>query len=191
MKRTKVHALILYILVAKEEQITTKQIIDMKEQQIKKPMLLQQSSYGTKRKHSKFFCELLSCSMKRAFMVWLLLAGGICAFAESAQITFANHSERSITVKVMKYSGGLYSTVYVGPKSSRTIYIGQQGYYYTKTKAEKTLCETIYSKDDAFFVQNNSQGYSVLEITYWIQESKYPQSSGTRISKSEFDNDNK
>lgn len=51
----------------------------------------------------------------------------------------------------MKYSGGLYSIVHVGPKTSRTIHISQQGYYYTKTKAEKALCETIYSKDDAFF----------------------------------------
>lgn len=163
----------------------------MKEQQTKDPMSQQQSLYSTERRHSSIFCKLSSNGIKRAFMVWLLLIGSICAFAESAQITFANHSERSITIKVMKYSGGLYSTVYVGPKSSRTIYIGQQGYYYTKIKAEKALCETIYSKDDAFFVQNNSQGYSVLEITYWIQESKYPQSSGTRISKSEFDNDSK
>ncbi len=128
--------------------------------------------------------------LKPIIILFLLLGTTLC-FAESAKITFDNHSERSITIKVMKYSGGLYSTVYVGPKSSRTIHISQQGYYYTKTKAEKALCETIYSKDDAFFVQNNSQGYSVLEITYWIQESKSPQSSGTRISKSEFDNDNK
>lgn len=163
----------------------------MKEQQMMETMSMQKSWYRTKCRYNSIWRKNLPIGIKRVFIVFILLIGSLHVFAESAQITFANHSERSITIKVMKYSGGLYSTVYVGPKSSRTIYIGQQGYYYTKTKAEKALCETIYSKDDAFFVQNNSQRYSVLEITYWIQESKYPQSSGTRISKSEFDNDNK
>lgn len=124
-------------------------------------------------------------------LLLMLFAGTLSSFAESAHITFTNNFERSITVKLMKLKGGVYSTVYVSPKSSRTISITQQGYYYTKTKAEKAMSETIYSKDDSFFVQNNSQGYSVLEITYWIQESKYPQASGTRISRSEFENDNK
>lgn len=130
-------------------------------------------------------------SFKFSMFLLMLFAGTLSSFAESAHITFTNNSERTVTVKVMKLTGGLYSTVYVSPKSSRTISITQQGYYYTKTKAEKAMSETIYSKDDPFFVQNNSQGYSVLEITYWIQESKYPQSSGTRISRSEFENDNK
>lgn len=130
-------------------------------------------------------------SFKFSMFLLMLFAGTLSSYAESAHITFTNHSERTVMVKIMQLTGGLYSTVYVSPESSHTINIFQQGYYYTKTKAEKTMCETIYSKGESFFVQNNSQGYSVLEITYWIQESKYPQSSGTRISRSEFENDNK
>lgn len=163
----------------------------MEEQQMRETISMQKSSYEANYWYNSILCKILPIGRKRMFIILILLISTTCVFAESAQITFANHSERNITIKVMKYSGGLYSTVYVGPKSSRTIYISQQGYYYTKTKAEKALCETIYSKDNAFFIQNNSQGYSVLEITYWIQESKYPQMSGKRISKSEFDNNSK
>ena len=114
----------------------------------------------------------------------------IVAFAESATFTVQNLSERTLTIKIMKSTGGLYSTIYVPAKSTRTASIYAQGYYYTKTKAEKQWSETIYSKDEAFYVQNNSQGYSVLPVTYWVEESKYPQSSGQRISRSDFDNDN-
>lgn len=129
----------------------------------------------------------------RGWLLILFLTTSLVTFAgESAQLTITNHSNRTLTVKVMKQTGGLYTTLYVGAQQSRTCHIAQQGYYYTKTKAEKTLSETIYSQDDAFFVQNNSQGYSVLSITYWIEESQYPpQSSGTRISKSQFENDEK
>ena len=129
--------------------------------------------------------------MKRVITSLVLCALCLTAFAQSATFTVHNMSERSLTVKIMKYDGGLYNTIYVPAKSSRTTNIFTQGYYYTKTKAEKQWSETLYSKDDAFFVQNNSQGYSVLTVTYWVEESKYPQSSGQRISKLEFENDNK
>ncbi len=132
-----------------------------------------------------------STSCTRYWLVLALLILAIPAFAESARLTINNKSERELTVKVMKNSGGLYTTLYIGPKQSCTCYIQQQGYYYTKVKAERNRFDTIYSKDDAFYVQNNSTGYSVLELTYWIQESQYPQSSGTRISKSQFESDDK
>ncbi len=129
--------------------------------------------------------------LRGCFLVLFLITSFAGYAAESAKLTIINRSDRTLTVKVMKQSDGLYTTLYVGAKQSRTCYFSQQGYYYTKTKAEKSFSETMYSKDDAFFVQNNSQGYSVLEITYWIEESQYPQSSGTRISKSQFENDEK
>ena len=132
-----------------------------------------------------------STSYTRYWLVLALLILAIPAFAESARLTINNNSERDLTVKVMKNSGGLYTTLYIGPKQSRTCYIQQQGYYYTKVKAERNRFDTIYSKDDAFYVTNNSTGYSVLELTYWIEESQYPQSSGTRISKSQFESDDK
>lgn len=129
--------------------------------------------------------------LRRWLLVQFLTTSLVCFAGTSAQLTINNHSNRTLTVKVMKQTGGLYTTLYVRAQQSRTCYIDQQGYYYTKTKAEKSFGETIYSQDDAFFVQNNSQGYSVLSITYWIEESQYPQSSGTHISKSQFENDEK
>lgn len=129
--------------------------------------------------------------MKKIITILTLCLISIMTFAESATFTVQNLSERTLTVKIMKLDGGLYTTIYVPAKSTRSTNIYAQGYYYTKTKAEKQWSETLYSKDEAFFVQNNSQGYSVLTVTYWVEESKYPQSSGQRISKSEFESDNK
>ncbi len=132
-----------------------------------------------------------SQSCTRYWLVLFLLVLALPVFAESARLTINNKSERELTVKVMKNSGGLYTTLYIGPRESRTCYIQQQGYYYTKVKAERNRFDTMYSKDDAFYVTNNSTGYSVLELTYWIEESQYPQSSGTRISKSQFESNEK
>lgn len=132
-----------------------------------------------------------SMSCTRYWLVLFLLVLAIPVFAESARLTINNNSERDLTIKVMKNSGGLYTTLYIGPKQSRTCYIQQQGYYYTKVKAERNHFDTIYSKGDVFYVTNNSTGYSVLELTYWIEESQYPQSSGTRISKSQFESNEK
>ncbi len=129
---------------------------------------------------------------RRGWLLILFFTTSLVTFAsESAQLTITNRSNRTLTVKVMKQTGGLYTTLHVGAQQSRTCYIAQQGYYYTKTKAEKSFSETLYSQDNAFFVQNNSHGYSVLSITYWIEESQYPQSSGARISKSQFESDEK
>lgn len=129
--------------------------------------------------------------MKKSLLTLLVLLFCIGVYADDPTFTVENMSERTLTVKIMKMNSGLYKTIYIPAKSTRSVTIQDQGYYYTKTKAEKYQSETIYSKDDAFYVQNNYMGYSVLTVTYWVEESNYPQSSGQRISKSEFENDNK
>ena len=108
--------------------------------------------------------------------------------AEQASLSVSNSSDYTMTVKIMKCSGGLYQTLYIPTKQTRTAYFSKTGWFYTKTKAEKTL-STLYKKDeDCFEIVNDSRGYSQASITYYISE--HGGNAGQSISKSEFEKDN-
>jgi hypothetical protein len=115
--------------------------------------------------------------------------------SSQARIIINNQSQRDMTVKIMKDdlagNASLHSHVYIKPFSRETIYFSQTGYYFTKTKASMIGKEPIYRKGDSFKVYNGSDGYSVLELTYSIEESDEPVATGGKnISKREFDKDN-
>ena len=89
----------------------------------------------------------------------------------------------------MKYSGGLYQTLYIPPKQTRTAYFSKTGLFYTKTKAEKSLSATLYKKDEEYFeIVCDSRGYSEASMTYYVSE--YGGNAGESISKAEFEKDN-
>ena len=107
-----------------------------------------------------------------------------------ARLTIENNSMRQMTVKVMKGTskGTLHKTVTINSYSSSTIYFSESGKYYTKTKAILNGKEPVYQKGQPFEVQNGSDGYSVMTLTFTIKESAVPQvTGGTQISKQEFD----
>ena len=96
--------------------------------------------------------------------LWLLAIFFLMPFAtakaEQASLSVSNSSEYTLTIKIMNCSGGLYRTLYIPPKQTRTAYFPKTGWYYTKTKAEKSL-STIYKKDDdCFQIVCDSRGYS-------------------------------
>ena len=62
---------------------------------------------------------------------------------EEASLSISNRSDYTLTIKVMRSSGGLYTTVTIPAKSSRTVYFSNSGSFYTKMKAEKGL-ESLY-----------------------------------------------
>ena len=112
----------------------------------------------------------------------------ISAKAEQASLSVSNSSDYTMTVKIMKCSGGLYQTLYIPPKQTRIAYFSKTGWFYTKTKAEKTL-SILYKKDEnCFEIVNDSRGYSQASITYYISE--HGGNAGQSISKSEFEKDN-
>jgi hypothetical protein len=109
--------------------------------------------------------------------------------AQQASLKISNSSDYNLTVKIMKYSGGLYSTLYIPAKQSRTTYFSRTGWFYTKTKAVKSMSQTLYMKDDkAFEIVCDERGYSENSMTYYVSE--YGGSAGESISKSEFERDN-
>lgn len=108
-----------------------------------------------------------------------------------ANLTIENNSMRTMTVKVMqgyKGKGTLHKTVTIGAYGRETVYFTESGYYFTKTKAVLKGKNPVFRKGQPFEVTNNSEGYSVLTLTFSITESTYPQATGGKeISKTEFD----
>lgn len=139
--------------------------------------------------------------MKRIFTICLLIALAVFsvnAYAndyvtesdysysnEKASLTISNRSEYTLTIKIMRNNGGgLYSTVSIPARSSRTVYFSNSGSFFTKLKAEKGI-ETIYKQDSPFSIQCDSSGYTEASMSYYI--SSTGGSAGKSISRSEFE----
>ena len=104
---------------------------------------------------------------------------------EKATLSISNRSDYTLTIKVMRSNGGgLYTTVTIPAKSSRTVYFSNSGSFYTKMKAEKGL-ETLYKQDSPFSIQCDNYGYTEASISYYVSSSGG--SAGKSISKSEFE----
>ena len=121
--------------------------------------------------------------------ILLLLPIGF-AKAEQASLSVTNSSNYTLTVKIMKYGGGLYRTLYIPAKETRTAYFSNTGWFYTKTKAEKSMSATLYKKDEECFeIVCDHRGYSQATMTYYVSE--YGSNAGESISRAEFENDSK
>ncbi|MFN8286818.1 MAG: hypothetical protein U0V74_08705 [Chitinophagales bacterium] len=126
-------------------------------------------------------------TLNKAILILFISFVSSYAFSQ-AQLKIKNISLRTMTVKVMFNSGGVYKTVTIEPYGSEIVYFNSTGYYYTKTKAVYPNKSTIYQKGKAFEVYNGSDGYSVLTITFSINETSESEiTGGKQISKEEFD----
>lgn len=104
---------------------------------------------------------------------------------EKASLSISNRSDYTLTIKVMRSNGGgLYTTVTIPAKLSRTVYFSNSGSFYTKMKAEKGL-ETLYKQDSPFSIQCDNYGYTEACISYYVSSSAG--SAGKSISRSEFE----
>lgn len=104
---------------------------------------------------------------------------------EKASLSISNKSDYTLTIKIMRNNGsGVYSTVSIPARSSRTVYFSNSGTFYTKLKAEKGM-ETLYKQDSPFSIQCDNNGYTEANMSYYI--SSYGGSAGKSISRSEFE----
>lgn len=109
---------------------------------------------------------------------------------ERASLTISNTSNYTLTVKVMRQMGGLHATLYIPPQQSRTTYFSSTGYFYTKTKAEKSGSFTLYKKDESCFeIVCDSRGYSEAVMSFYVSE--YGGNAGESISRAEFEKNDK
>ncbi|WP_250630044.1 hypothetical protein [Rhodoflexus caldus] len=125
------------------------------------------------------------------FLLGSLLTISI-AQAQSAELRIKNTSDRMLTVKVMNSNNGrLFKKFIVYPRASYTEYFATTGSFFLKTKAEYPGREPVYEKGNPFRVYVGTDGYSVLTITYAIQESNVANPlEGKSISRQEFERDN-
>ena len=136
---------------------------------------------------------LFTICLSIAFAMFTVDAGAANSITESeysyssdkASLNISNKSDYTLTVKLMRNNGGgLYTTVTIPARSSRTVYFSYSGSFYTKMKAEKGL-ETLYKQDSPFTIQCDSFGYTEASISYYV--SSYGGSAGKSISRSEFE----
>lgn len=106
------------------------------------------------------------------------------ASQNKASITFQNRSDYTMTLKIMKYYGGLYSTIVLSPHSSRVVYFDSTSSYKLKIKAVHDGT-TSYHDGGSFSVTCNS--YEWTEGTISFSLSTYGSGLGPRISAKEFE----
>lgn len=130
--------------------------------------------------------------MKEIYLVILITIFALSGIkAQEAELHFHNFSERDMLIKVMKKDNSgahRYSMMRATANSKVVEYFPETGYYFLKTKATYPGKEPVYTKGDVFKVYVGSDGYSVLTITYDIQESynSIDLTSGERITEEEW-----
>lgn len=125
--------------------------------------------------------------------LFLLICLFITANTVSAQgrLILKNNSERELTVKVMKGSGGkgvFTDSVVINPNASDTVLIAKPGAYFLKTKAIMEGKDTIFQKGRAFQMYIGVRGASEITMTFTIKEDKSQNASeGVLINRREYD----
>jgi len=106
---------------------------------------------------------------------------------QKASITFKNKSDYTMTLKVMKLYGGLYTTVTLSPRSSRTVTFSNTSSYKLKIKAVHNG-RPSYHDGGKFSVTCNE--YEWTEGTMEFMLSTYGNGLGPTISAKEFESNN-
>lgn len=102
----------------------------------------------------------------------------------NATITFQNKSDYTMTLKVIKLYGGLYTTVVLYPHSSRTISFSSTSTYKLKIKAVHNG-QASFHDGGKFSVTCTEQEWT--EGTMSFSLSTYGNGLGPRISAKEFE----
>lgn len=102
----------------------------------------------------------------------------------SASITFKNQSAYTMTLKIMKYYGGVYRTVTLGPYSNNTVYFDKSSSYKLKIKAVKNGTAS-YHDGGEFSVTCTALEWTEGTMTFSL--SSYGEGLGPRISAKEFE----
>lgn len=106
------------------------------------------------------------------------------ASQQQASITFKNKSDYTMTLKIMKEYGGVYSTVILSPRSSRTVSFSSTSSYKLKIKA---VHNGIASYHDGGNFSVTCNEYEWTEGTMEFMLSTYGSGLGPRISAKEFE----
>lgn len=136
-----------------------------------------------KIKYSSRYCFVI-------FLFLIVLPASSYAQLHPAELKIENKSERKMEIKVIELNkNNKLTQVTISARNNVTIPIHETGKYYLKVKAIYPNREPIYSKGNPFEVYVGYDGYSVLTISYSVNESSLDPLSGKTISKEEFEKD--
>lgn len=99
-------------------------------------------------------------------------------------ITFSNKSDYTMTLKVMHSYGGLYSTITLGPKSSRVMSFSETSSYRLKIKARHNGFDS-YHDGGSFSVTCTDREWTEGEMSFSM--SVHGNGLGPKISAKEFE----
>lgn len=103
-------------------------------------------------------------------------------------ISNANAIEQASLEFVNNYKASLYKSLIIKPYGIGKAYFNESGKYFAKTKATMRSKDPIFQKESPFDVVNDEIGYSILTLTFSINESSIPQVIGGKgITQSEFE----
>ena len=130
-------------------------------------------------------------AIKIALLVccYMLMAGSPMLYSQirPAEVRIDNKTERILEIKVMECVKNVQFKRDTIPSGSHiTILIPRTGTFYLKVKASYFERAPVYSKLDPFKVEVDSDGYSILSITYNMEEGLSDPNGGTRINEDEF-----
>ena len=106
---------------------------------------------------------------------------------QNASITYRNNSEYTMTLKIIKPYGGLYTIVTLYPHSSRTVQFSSTSNYSMKIKAVRNG-KASYHDGGMFSVTCNN--YEWAEGVMEFKLSTYGSGLGPTISEREFESNN-
>ncbi len=109
------------------------------------------------------------------------------ATGQNASITYRNNSEYTMTLKIIKPYGGLYTIVTLYPHCSRTVQFSSTSNYSMKIKAVRNG-KASYHDGGMFSVTCNS--YEWTEGVMEFKLSTYGSGLGPTISEREFESNN-
>lgn len=105
--------------------------------------------------------------------------------SQNASITFKNHSDYTMTLKIVYASGGLYSTVTLRPHSSSKMSFSKSGTFKLKIKAVSSFGQVSYHDGRKFSVTCTSSEWTEGEMSF--QMSSYGSGLGPTISAKQFE----
>lgn len=141
------------------------------------------------RKYLATLIIYILCSVTISAQIWIDPCSSTSAKSQSQQkasITFQNKSDYTMTLKVMKLYGGLYTTVTLTPSSSHTVTFSNTSSYKLKIKA---VYNGIPSYHDGGKFSVTCNEYEWTEGTMEFMLSTYGSGLGPKISAKEFESD--
>lgn len=106
---------------------------------------------------------------------------------QSASITFKNRSDYTMTLKIMRSYGGVYSTVTLPPRSNEKVTFPNTASYKLKIKAVHHG-QVSYHDGGKFSVTSTNNEWT--EGTMEFMQSTYGSGLGPKISAKDFESNN-